>query len=165
MVALVIVLTLLGADLRLFVWPPRATWTRSDAVVVLGGLASLDRLRAAQNWIAAHPGETLVVSTGITAACPQNATGAAAIVCFRPDPFTTRGEARFAARLAAERGWHSLVVVVTADQQIRAQLRFRRCWAGQLTVVDGPNQLGSRLWKLPYQTAAMVKAEVWQRGC
>jgi hypothetical protein len=90
----------------------------------------------------------------------------AKLICRRPDPYSTRGEARLITALAHQYGWHSLLVVTSDDQATRARVRLRRCWDGGLRVLTVG---ASPWWRLPYTTvyeaAALVKAEVWQRGC
>jgi uncharacterized SAM-binding protein YcdF (DUF218 family) len=50
--------------------------------------------------------------------------------CFRPDPYSTRGEARWAAR----QGWDSLVVVTSTYHVRRTRELFERCFDGDLAV-------------------------------
>jgi uncharacterized SAM-binding protein YcdF (DUF218 family) len=150
---------------RLFVIPTSNKAHSSDAVVVLGGATFMDRLYAAYKLLDRFPGAVLVVSIPGTNFCPRKGPSASRVVCFRPDPSTTQGEARAAARLAEQNGWTSMTVVTTTDQVWRARLRFSRCWAGQLRVVQAPTSLYVRLKTLPYEMAASVKAEVVQRGC
>jgi hypothetical protein len=47
--------------------------------------------------------------------------------CMRPDPFSTRGEAVLAARLADEDGWTELTVVTSWWHVHRASLHLRAC--------------------------------------
>ncbi len=112
-----------------------------------------------------YPGAVEVVSTPGRQRCPHPYPGASDIICFRPDPTTTQGEARATAALAAQYGWKHITVVTTADQVWRARLRFSRCWSGDLSVVRAPTSIVSRLFSAPYETAATIKAEVFQRSC
>lgn len=163
-VAVLLSITVL-IDVRLFVVPTSDKPQPSDAVVVLGGATFMDRLHAAYRLIDRFPGEVLVVSIPGENDCPWKPPAATRIVCFRPDPSTTQGEARAAARLAKQNGWTSMTVVTTADQVWRARLRFSRCWAGPLHVVRAPTSMYVRLSTVPYEMAASVKAEVVQPGC
>src|SRR5688500_1313514 len=61
------------------------------------------------------------------------------VVCVRPEPYSTRGEARLAARLARERGWDSLAVVTSRFHLMRARRLLERCFAGELALVGSPN--------------------------
>jgi uncharacterized SAM-binding protein YcdF (DUF218 family) len=57
----------------------------------------------------------------------------------RPEPYSTRGEARLAARLARARGWDSLVVVTSRFHLFRARKLFERCFEGRLAFVGASN--------------------------
>jgi hypothetical protein len=46
------------------------------------------------------------------------------VMCFHPDPGTTRGEAQYIGRMAATDGWSSVILVTTPDQAWRARLRI-----------------------------------------
>jgi uncharacterized SAM-binding protein YcdF (DUF218 family) len=165
--AAVVVILLTGAAItgRLFVVPASNRPGPADAFVVLGGDTYIDRLRAAATLVDAYPDAVLVVSTPGRNPCPRYFASSRQVICFRPDPSTTQGEARATAALAAEYGWKKITVVTTADQVWRARLRFSRCWSGDLQVVQAPTHLSTRLIEVPYELAATVKAEVFQRGC
>jgi hypothetical protein len=152
-------------SIRLYVVPASDGAGPVDAVVVLGGQEYKARLQTADVMLKKFPGSVVVVSIpgGIT--CPPQPLGASAILCFSPNPSTTQGEARTAAKLAAKYGWKSMEVVTTADQVWRAKLRFSRCWSGNLTMVRSDSSIYSRLRAVPYETAATIKAETLQRGC
>lgn len=162
----VAIVVLVGAlDIRLFVVPVSDAAGPTDAVVVLGGSTYQIRLDAAVRLVERFPGTPLVISTPGDTRCPRHIRGVSQVICFRPDPSTTQGEARASASLAAANGWTSMTVVTTADQVWRARLRFSRCWAGDLHVVQAPTSMWIRLYSLPYEMAATVKAEVFQRSC
>ena len=91
--------------------------------------------------------------------------GLATVICFRPNPATTRGEAEGASRLAKRYGWRSLVLVTTQDQVWRAHLRFQRCYAGSIYGVGAPLPWYWWPYAIAYQAVATVKAEIFQRGC
>jgi hypothetical protein len=153
-----------AAQVIFFLTPPADAPRRVDGILVLGPATYDDRYLTAAAIAARYPGMTLLYSLpGST--CPRRPPPATRLVCFEPVPSTTRGEARFAADYARRHGWHSLMVVTTADQLARARLRMSRCWPGTLVMVASPSLLGDRLRELAYQNAAMIKAEVWQRGC
>jgi hypothetical protein len=165
-VAVALVLVAMAVfEIRLYVVPTSDRRGPTDAVVVLGGGTFIDRLHAAGALLAQYPGAVEVVSTPGRLGCPDPYPGAASIICFRPDPATTQGEARAAAALAAQYGWKHITVVTTADQVWRARLRFSRCWSGDLSVVRASTSIVTRLFSMPYETAATIKAEVFQRSC
>lgn len=165
--AAVVVIVLIGAGVvgRLFVVPSSNRPASADAFVVLGGPTYIDRLRTGAHLVDTYPNAVLVVSTPGDTPCPGFPRFTQQVICFRPDPTTTQGEARATAALAAEYGWKKITVVTTADQVWRARLRFSRCWSGDLQVVQAPTHLLTRLIDVPYELAATVKAEIFQRGC
>jgi uncharacterized SAM-binding protein YcdF (DUF218 family) len=150
---------------RLFVVPPADGPRAADLVVVIGGLETRARQHRAEQLVAEHPGAVVLVSVAQFRYCPDVPPGAAGLECYHPQPFTTRGEARGAADFARAHDLRSMVVVTTADQVVRARLRFSRCWSGPLAVVQAPAPLLGVLAHVPYQSAAMVKALVLERGC
>jgi uncharacterized SAM-binding protein YcdF (DUF218 family) len=163
-VALVVVLAGI-VSVRLYVVPASDGARPADAVVVLGGQAYEARLRTADVMLNKYPGSVVVVSIPGGIPCPPQPPGASAILCFSPNPSTTQGEARTAAKLAAQYGWKSMEVVTTADQVWRARLRFSRCWSGNLSMVRSGSSIYLRMRAVPYETAATIKAETLQRGC
>ncbi len=152
-------------EIRLYVVPASDGARPADAVVVLGGQAYQARLRTADAMLKTYPGSVVVVSIPGGIACPAQPPGASAILCFSPNPSTTQGEARTAAKLATKYGWKSIEVVTTADQIWRARLRFSRCWSGNISMVRSDSSIYLRLRAVPYETAATIKAETLQRGC
>ena len=87
------------------------TLRAANAVVVLGPGRDGERLERAEALLDEQLADTLVVSMGrggqrraTDAVCASQPTDFE-VICFRADPFTTRGEARAVARLAAARGW------------------------------------------------------------
>ena len=91
----------------------------ANAVVVLGPGRDGERLERAEALLDEQLADTLVVSMGrggqrraTDAVCASQPTDFE-VICFRADPFTTRGEARAVARLAAARGWTKLLVVTS----------------------------------------------------
>jgi hypothetical protein len=165
---IVVALVLVAAaivEIRLYVVPASDGTRPADAVVVLGGQAYEDRLQTADAMLKKYPGSVVVVSIPGGIACPAQPPGASAILCFSPNPSTTQGEARTAAKLAAKYNWKSIEVVTTADQVWRARLRFSRCWSGNLRVVRSDSSIYLRIRAVPYETAATIKAETLQRSC
>lgn len=85
------------------------------------------------------------------------------VLCFEPDPSSTRGEARFVAELAEAQGWDSLVVVASTDQVTRARMLFERCWDGELAIVGVDHHQPFPV-RAVYEWAAMAKVLV-NTGC
>ena len=162
------VLVLLGAaDLKVFVWPQSASPMRTDLVVVLGPWQQLSRPQTGGALVRRYAGTRLLISVYDIRECPllRKMTGDPRADCFVPIPFTTRGEARAAAAYAREQGLRSVTVVTTADQLFRAHVRFMRCFDGPVRLIEARSPLVFRLERLAYQNAAMLKAQVWERGC
>lgn len=151
-----------------FVWFPRSDAPgTADVVFVLGGTNMNVRVRTGADLVRQGHAPYLVVSrSDPDHRCEEFADLAGTeMECDRPEPFTTQGEARLIARLAREHGWHSIIAVVSDEQATRARIRLRRCWSGGLRVVTVSTPLTSVPYTTLYETAAMVKAEVLQRGC
>jgi uncharacterized SAM-binding protein YcdF (DUF218 family) len=53
------------------------------------------------------------------------------VICARPDPLTTRGEALMTRRLARERNWHRILIVTWRYHLPRARLVFGQCLSGE----------------------------------
>lgn len=145
-----------------FVAPSTGALRRASAVVVLGGYGNRI-IRGLQVARAEHV-STLVVSVGGSRQCPRLAKPR--VICFRPDPFSTQGEARAIGRLARLHGWRRLDVVAGTTQVSRARLRIGRCYDGVLGMVGvDPTGLFGWVHFVAYDEAAMVKALVWQWSC
>ena len=87
--------------------------------------------------------------------------------CFRAQPFTTRGEARYVARLARRRNWRSLIVVTSRYHVTRARLLYSRCYDGELTVVGAtPNHepIGVATRTI-HEWGGLLNALTFERDC
>ena len=164
-----VLVTLIAVDMRAFTFPPSDPPLRTDLVVVLGPWTNGPRLAVARDLAGRGEGRTpvLVSVNDVSHDCGviQRSLTSAEVTCFRPRPFTTRGEARGAAAFARTRGLRSVTVVTSPDQLVRAGVRFRRCHSNEVRLVVAPTPLLDRLALLPYQNAAMVKALVFERAC
>jgi uncharacterized SAM-binding protein YcdF (DUF218 family) len=150
---------------RLFVLPATGTPTTVSAIVVPGGPGN--RIGAALRLAQQDRASYLVLSAGeyIPPQLCGSHVGTAHVLCFKPDPDTTQGEAEATARLAREYGFRSIALLTTPDQTWRAELRFRRCYSGEIFAVTTPLPLSLWPFQIAYQWAATVKAEVANRGC
>ena len=105
LIALLVLFALFcGATARLFIWPTTGMPARVDAIVVPGGTGN--RIAAAIALAEQGRARYLVLSEGEpvpTQLCGAH-VGAAAVLCFMPNPDTTQGEAEATARLAKEYG-------------------------------------------------------------
>lgn len=164
--ALVLVIGLAGlTSLRTFLVPLSSPPQRVDVVLVVGPIYTDTRLAVAQALVRRFPGAVLLVSVDYPDNCRgKSAPGSAAFICFRPSPFTTRGEAREAGKVVRARHLSSVLVVAPPDQLQRAQLRVQRCVRGPVLGIASPRSfvdVKSLFW---YQNAAMIKAYL-QRSC
>lgn len=102
--------------------------------------------------------------TGLWTAEPE--TAHAQIHCSKPDPFTTRGEARELALQMAEHNWESSAVVTFTPHITRARMIMDRCETGGVAVVDADESIPAWFWvySYAYQTAGFAKATILQ-GC
>ena len=142
LIALTALAALAVASVPLFILYDGDRVAKADAVMVLAG--EKRRLPIALELVERDVAPVLVISDGLdprwTLANRLCRFGdPARIVCMRPEPYSTRGEARLAARLAREHGWDSLVVVTTRFHLFRARRLFERCFDGELAFVGSRN--------------------------
>ena len=164
-IALVLVVLFLLATARLFLWPPSNSPTPANAVVSLSGPW---QHQANAAFELAHQGFTriVVVSLGNNNRdlCPP-APPRIQVICFRPNPVDTRGEAEFVARLAARRHWRKIIVVPERSQTTRARLLFERCTGINMEFVPVQDPSSRLPFDLLYQWAALMKALVLKPSC
>lgn len=161
--AVIVVLIVLTA--RLFVWPAQGMPARVSAIVMLAGPG--DRLPVALQLAREHRAPVLVVSRGwqgYGGPCPPPVQGVM-LICFDPDPGTTRGEAEALGRLAKQYHWSSVVLVTTRTQDTRARIMAERCFGGSTYVVTAPLPLSSWPYQIAYGWGALLKALVVYRAC
>ncbi|MDQ4068157.1 MAG: YdcF family protein [Actinomycetota bacterium] len=130
-----------------FVWPPRDGVKRADAVMVLSGDHG-ERLAKGLSLMEEGVAPTLVLNgTPDLAQVLELCRGGQPfeVVCLRPDPDSTRAEARAAGRLASERRWDEVVVVTTKYHVTRARLLFSRCIDGKVKMVGATPPYGRRM--------------------
>jgi uncharacterized SAM-binding protein YcdF (DUF218 family) len=144
---------------------------RSDAILVLGPPLVDGRLDEALRLASAHYAGTVLISIGwdkgrqrIPACTADNP--AYQVICFRPDPATTRGEAEQLGLLAQQRGWRSVLVVTSKYHVSRARLIVGRCMPGTVRMLAAPGKpsVGDWLYQFGYQTGGFAKAFL-HRSC
>ena len=157
----------------LFIFPHQDRPAHASAIVVLGGDAR-ERLPLGLELAGAGVAPVLVVSDGAgddwapaRALCAHPGGRSFGVVCFRPDPFSTRGEAREMKSMAAARGWRSLLVVTSTYHVYRARMLFSRCLGRRVRLhIEGTR---SERLSLPLNAAAetlkLGLAETLRRGC
>jgi uncharacterized SAM-binding protein YcdF (DUF218 family) len=152
----------------LFVWPDLPPLPqRADVIVQLGGPGNR---RPVTLNLARHGRAPLVaVSVSLdevnTKWCHKGRLGDVSVVCFHSEPFTTRGEARAIAEMAAQHRWRSVILVTTPDQASRAALRVSRCFDGKVFVATA--RLPWYRWpaQIVYQSGATAKAYTAETSC
>ncbi|WP_296664626.1 YdcF family protein [Demequina sp.] len=163
------------AGVPLYVLPARDEPRAVDAVYVIGPPYD-PRIEFAEGMIEDGLAGALVVSIidepVQRAALPEAADAcdgaprAYPVHCSQPDPFTTRGEARWLSDLATEHGWDSVAVITTTPHITRTRVIMERCWDGEISYLDSGEPLGLAAWayQYAYQSAAFVKV-AWEQGC
>jgi DUF218 domain len=143
----------------------------ADALVVFAGGRG-ERLSKAVALLQQGAAPVLVISNGRDPRWPAANRLCASrqrfeVVCPRPDPDTTRGEARMVRDLAARRGWRSVVVVTSTYHARRARLLLGRCFDGELQVAAAaPRECWFRTWaRANVELAGLVRALATAPGC
>ena len=142
LIALTLVAALAVASAPLFILYDDDRVAKADVVIVLAG--EKRRLPVALELVERGVAPLLVISDGLDPRWTQanrlcRFGDPEKIVCVRPEPYSTRGEARLVARLGRERGWDSIVVVTSRFHLFRARTLFERCFDGELALVGAPN--------------------------
>jgi uncharacterized SAM-binding protein YcdF (DUF218 family) len=161
--AVVVAFSLVTA--RLLVWPAQGMPARVSAIVMLAGPGN--RLPVALELAREHRAPVLVVSRGwegYGGPCPSPVPGVK-LICFDPDPGTTRGEAEALGRMARQFHWNSVVLVTTRTQDTRARVIAERCFSGSTYVVTAPLPLSSWPYQIAYGWGALFKALFVDRSC
>ncbi len=161
-----LVAALVAASLLLFVFPPQDRPGRANAVVVLSG-GKNDRLPEGIELVRRGVAPLLVISDGRTYAprlCAGETSGFR-VLCFRPDPYSTRGEAEEIARLAHARRWRSVVVVTSRYHVFRARVLFRRCFHGRVAAVGSMPDVWHFFTGILYEWPKLLYEETLLRGC
>jgi uncharacterized SAM-binding protein YcdF (DUF218 family) len=156
----------------LLVWPPGADLPeRADAVAVLSGGAG-DRLPEALALMRRDLAPVLVIPNGTdpkwddaNRLCGQHEPFV--VVCPRPEPDTTRGEAATIDALAFRRDWDHVVVVTSRYHVLRARVLLPRCAGSKISVVGSDPDSGPLTWArhLAHEWLGLVDAVVLDRGC
>ncbi len=170
--ALVLLLVFNGASgTLLFAHAPRDPLARADAIVVLGGEhdgREAYGLRLAEQGYA----PTVLLSNPYPAkdkvmrkACAPRTD--IQVICRKPAPATTRGEARMARDLADAYGWHKIVVVSWRYHLPRARRIFDQCFTTPTRSVimrdvprEYPFSVAQWQYTYLYQYGGWVKAEL-----
>ena len=151
-----------------FLSPATSVPADSAAIVVLSGDHG-ERVARALHLVSAGWSGTLVVdgkpdSPSTQRLCQERESFE--VVCLRPVPDNTHDEARAAARLAAERGWQSIMVVTSMQHVTRSRMLFQRCFKGQVRMVGVPPRSGvvKSTWAIIHETLGSAWA-LTHPGC
>ncbi len=168
--AVVLVALALGTS-RLFVWPSSDAPKGADAVVIFAGGRG-ERLAAAERLMAAGLAPNLVIPNGTAPEWPAGNRACSEdlpyeVHCPRPDPDTTRGEARTIAALAKEKGWTRVIVVTSSYQLSRARLLLGRCFGDEVLSVRAQPALSAFGWarRVGHEWLGWIQAMTTKRGC
>jgi hypothetical protein len=157
-----LLVALIGASLYLFVFVPSAKPTHADAIVVLS--SDKPRYDVGLRLYRQHVAPTLVLSLPAFegSGCYD---GPRFALCFRANPYSTRGEAQAVGRLAQKRGWRRIVVVTSRYHLRRARILFRRCTTAELLYVSAPAPTSAYLANIPLEWGKLAVQLIAQRGC
>lgn len=149
-------------------FPPEDHPRHADVVVVLSG--SHDRLPKGLELMRRGVAPVLVISDGAVPGWPAAnhlCRGGATfrVLCFHANPYSTRGEARFAAALMKRRGWKRVVVVTSRYHVLRARMDFRRCVDGDVDGVGASTSLGKWIAGVVQEWPKLGYALVLAQGC
>lgn len=158
---------------RWFLITPTEPPDRADAVVVLAGGRG-ERLSRALELFEEPIADTLVLSVGdedwqgwpdVEPVCDAGRALPidAEVVCFAPEPDSTKGEAAAIGALAAERGWEDLVLVTSSYHLHRAELRLSRCFDGRIHPVAAPSPTTASA--LLHEWLGTIEAQLLDRSC
>ena len=159
----VIVVVFAIATARVILWPTQGMPPHVDAIVMMGGPG--DRTSVALRLAREQRAPVLLMSRSADDPDPCPTVPGVKIVCFSPNPVNTRGEAEFASRLAKRYGWHSVVLVTTAEQDTRARLIMGRCYRGSVYVVTAPLPWLQLPYQIAYGWGALFKAQFLVTNC
>jgi uncharacterized SAM-binding protein YcdF (DUF218 family) len=87
------------------------------------------------------------------------------VLCFKPDPYSTVGEARWVAREAERRRWDSVVVVTSSYHVKRSRMIVERCFDGRVAVVGADPPLENRAVGVAWEWPKTLYYLTLKRGC
>ncbi|MGC4934064.1 YdcF family protein [Gordonia sp. DT30] len=177
-VVLAAVAAFYGLGYQLFYRDHSDSLRHADAIVVLGGEHD-GREDYGLHLARAGLASTLVISDPYRdEAGPRTdadlmrrvcaaGTPAIEVICFTPDPSTTRGEAMEVQRLARARHWHTVIVISWRYHMARARYIFGQCFDGDVVMAAVPRTYPSSpgYWthQFAYQFGGLGKAVIL--GC
>jgi uncharacterized SAM-binding protein YcdF (DUF218 family) len=153
----------------LFIWPRENKPGKASAVIVLSG-ARDTRLAEGLELMRAGAAPTLIISDGRAKGWAQanrlcKGKAKFAVVCFRPKPYSTQGEAETFGRLAKRRGWGSVVVVTSRYHVTRSRILFRRCTDAAVRGVAAETSAWALARNLPFEWGKLLVQLTLDRKC
>ena len=160
-VAGVVVALWVAATLRLIFLPTEDDPGKADAVVVLSG-SKHERLDRGLELVRAGVAPTLVISGGFdprqeraNRLCRKGEEDGVRVLCFTPDPDSTRGEARKVGELTDRYGWKRVLLVTSTFHVTRARMLFDRCVDADVDAVGA---------SYPWTSIPTAVAGEWVKG-
>ncbi|ETD30520.1 YdcF family protein [Williamsia sp. D3] len=141
----------------------------ADAIVVLGGEHDGREKYGLQLATQGYADIVLLsnpyqAGDGLMKQACSSSTRQVKVVCFLPNPGTTRGEAIFTQQMAERFGWGHVIVVTWRYHLQRTRYIFSQCFGGRATVTAVPRayDFSFAKWEsiYAYQVAGFVKAAV-----
>jgi len=143
-IVLLVLVAYVAAASYLFVVHHDDRPAKADAVVVLSG--TQERLPVGQRLVRDGYAPLLVVSRSTHPKAAERRACSSGALCFRANPYSTRGESRAIARLAAQHHWRTVDVVTSQFHVFRARILIRRCYHGALRMIGASEPA----WRLPF---------------
>jgi uncharacterized SAM-binding protein YcdF (DUF218 family) len=147
----------------LFLAPHDDRPAHAAAVVVLSG--TRQRLPVGQRLVREGYAPLLVVSRSTHPSRAEQRACRSGALCFRARPYSTRGEARAIARLAAARGWRMVDVVTSRFHVFRARIVIRRCYHGGLRMVGAPQSPLRLPINVAKESLKLAYQQIFARSC
>lgn len=162
-----IVLAMIVVQLGIVFLPKTDKPRPVDVVVVLA--PHTYRLHAGVDLIEAGYSDTIAFSAPSVEypawlCSPDAAAGIgnpATVVCFEPEPSTTRGEALTFAEVAEAHGWESAAIVTDRSHLNRTRMYFETCAPGldySFIMAERERSVLGRAFSFAYETGAWLKA-------
>lgn len=143
-VVVVLLAAWIAVTIRVVFLPAEDEPGRADAVVVLAG-SKHERLDRGLELMSDGVSQTLVISDGLdprqpraNRLCRQGRGDGFRVLCFTPDPDSTRGEARAVGELSDMLGWRRVLLVTSTFHVTRARMLFDRCLEADVDAVGAP---------------------------